>query len=99
MESPSLLLKAFIKVPGAQNRLSCTKSVTLLGDDMEIFPKNLEIRLPSDSLSKYIKVYQNFNSAYSFHFLWRHGFKSTRVSSVALPVKAKDGNDRDVHKE
>ena len=58
-------------MPGAQRGLIFTKSVTLLGDDMEVSPKNLEIRSPPDSLSNYIKVYQNFKSTSSFYFLYR----------------------------
>lgn len=54
---------------------------------MEVFPKNLEIRLPSDNLSKYIKVYQNFSNANAdtFHFLYKtYAFKNTSISSAAL---------------
>lgn len=67
-----LTIESFLsRCLGAQRELIFTKSVTLLGDDMEVSPKNLKIRSLPDSLSKYIKAYQNFKSTSSFYFLYR----------------------------
>lgn len=56
-----LIIKSFYPGPvdaWGTKGLCFTKSISLLGDYMEVSPKNFEIKLPSDNLSKCIKNFK-----------------------------------------